>query len=251
MNREASFWTRVSNYQRTFPKDCKVHIAIIEEFTDLVNADPELKAHRDLCASQVYGFGDRSFHWLWKLLVDELPHEFRFLEIGVYKGQVISLIRLLAQRTGRIGHISGVTPLSNFAGVTGTQPLYPDTDYMMHIKNLHQIFNLPFSEDQIIKGDSTDPQIVERARERGPYDIVYIDGCHEAEFVWKDLVNYTPMIKSHGFLVMDDAANNLDMSGTQFPGIQEVADTLDKWLRQHVEWKDLFAVMHNRVFQAP
>ena len=55
----------------------ETHQRINETFIELVNADPELKAFRDFVEGnndtpvKIFGFGERSFLWMWKLLVDE------------------------------------------------------------------------------------------------------------------------------------------------------------------------------------
>src|ERR1700760_4759787 len=87
------------------------HSAIKEHFVDCVNQDYALKSHRDWVEQNVFGFGDRAFQWMWKLLVDEMPKEFSFLEVGVFRFQIVSLIRLLADRTNRTVKRYGVTPL--------------------------------------------------------------------------------------------------------------------------------------------
>jgi hypothetical protein len=47
-----------------------------------------------------------------------------------------------------------------------------------------------------IKGDSTDPLVVDTVRNYGPFSWVFIDGGHDLETVSKDYVNYGPMSTS-------------------------------------------------------
>ncbi len=82
--------------EEIYRDDAAVHLALFQAFTEAVQQAPDLCRHRDHVEQNALGFGYRAFHWLWKLLVDAMPNRFRFLEIGVYKGQVISLVGLLA-----------------------------------------------------------------------------------------------------------------------------------------------------------
>jgi len=103
-----TLFEEVAQYQNTRA----YHQETVKRFTDYVNATPALKAHRDFVERHVYGFGERSFLWMWKLLVDELPQNFRFLEIGVWKGQILSLIRLLSATA----EVYGLTRLDTWSG---------------------------------------------------------------------------------------------------------------------------------------
>ncbi len=82
-----------------------VHDAIYQSFEAGVQADPQLRAHRDFVEANDHGYGDRAFHYMWKLLVEQMPESFRFLEVGVYKGQTLSLIRMLSSMLARDSRI--------------------------------------------------------------------------------------------------------------------------------------------------
>src|SRR4051812_25161223 len=61
---------------------------------------PELKAHRLYFTGNRRGFGEHVFHVMWSLLLEQFkPRD--FLEIGVYRGQVISLVALWNRIHGR------------------------------------------------------------------------------------------------------------------------------------------------------
>lgn len=57
-----------------------------------------------------------------------------------------------------------------------------------------------------------------------------------------------PLIKLGGFLVIDDSANKLDLPETYFRGHEEVSAAVDSLLPND-EFKEIFSVVHNRVFQ--
>ncbi len=51
----------------------------------------------------------------------------------------------------------------------------------------------------LVFGDSTDPDTIERTRELGPFDCVFIDGAHTLEGVRSDWQNYGSMGRIVGF----------------------------------------------------
>ena len=56
-----------------------------------------------------------------------------------------------------------------------------------------------FSDVTLVIGDSHDKAVVERVRNIGPFDIVFIDGDHSMTGVSKDFENYGPMGKIVAF----------------------------------------------------
>lgn len=220
----------------------------VDRFTEYVNGDAQLKEHRDHIEKHAYGFGERAFHWLWKLVIDEMPTSFNMLEIGVYKGQVLSLVRLLTNRTNRVASIVGVTPLSTFAGRTGKFTDFPDCDYRAMINNLHDEFNLEYPT--IIVGDSTSLEVHTKVSlDMPPFDIVYIDGCHEYAYVANDLIFYIQCLKVGGYLVVDDSACHLKQAMGYFQGIQDVSEAVRTIIEPDADCVHLFACMHNRVWR--
>lgn len=226
-------------------EECALDIR--DRFTQYVNDDAELLAHRKFIEENHYGMGERCFHWLWRLIVDEMPLAFKFLEVGVYKGQILSLVRLLTNRTGQHAEVTGVTLLSSFAGDTDEFPPYPDGDYDKYIVHLHERFDL--AQPRLIVGDSTAQATQQAAAKHGPYNLVYIDGCHEYNYVMKDLMVYPKMVKPGGLLVVDDCSNNLKMPSGFFQGIEPVSRAVRTFIETDPQWKHLLAVVHNRVWQ--
>jgi hypothetical protein len=217
----------------------EAHKELNERFEGMVNNTPYLRLHRDWVQDNVFGFGERSFHWMWLLLIDEMPNDFNFLEIGVFRGQVISLIRLISNVVGKQPNIYGITPLDSTDGVW-------ESNYEQDLKTIHDKFDLGETYN-IIKGLSTDEKIITEANER-QYDIVYIDGGHSYDVVKADLANYLPMIKIGGYLVTDDSAKKYKMPFNYFSGIDDVSRVVDEVLPND-SFKELFNVVHNRVFQ--
>lgn len=215
------------------------HEVVHNEFISNVNKNELLKSHRDFVEQNAFGFGERSFHWLWKLIVDEMPNEFSFLEIGVFRGQVLSLIELLAKETDKKATRYGVTPLDNSDG-------HWDSDYAKDIQIIHNRFSL--SKDfTIYHGLSTNEIIIEQAKSTAPYDIVYVDGGHTYEVATSDLRHYPDMVKIGGLFVVDDSCNDLKMPFGFFQGIEDVTKATLEWENSKFEFQ--FNVVHNRIYK--
>ena len=218
---------------------------IVKQYTDNVNADPQLKAYRDWIEANAFGFGERCFLWMWKDLVDQMPDKFNFLEVGVFRGQVLGFIGMLADRINKKAVRYGVTPLDSSDG-------HWESDYAADIKHLHNIFGIK-DDYRIIPHDSTSKEALEAVADmKGQMDIVYIDGGHTYEVVKQDLQNYIPLVKPGGFLVIDDCNNKVDMPFGYFRGIESVSKAVDELLppfTDHPEFIFLQNVVHNRLLK--
>lgn len=226
-------WRNENDYNNRFHADLATK----------VNGDSGLKAHRDWVEFNQYGFGDRPFHYVWKMLVDQMPHDFSFLEIGVFKGQVLSLVALLAQREKKDAAIFGITTLTN---TPDKRCSYPIGDYLNWIMSIYSKFGLPW-ETTLWDGESNEPDVVAEATAR-IFDIVYIDGGHDYETIAHDLKTYGPRTKPEGFLVIDDSSNLLNI-GSCWPGLEEVSQAVRDILEPDTRFRHLFACGHLRVFQ--
>lgn len=88
--------------------------AVWKDFAQRTDSVDFLKAHRDWVEQNAWGFGDRAFHYMWYLMLKDDVLTRRspsLLEIGVYKGQVISLWALIAQHVCRPVDITAISPL--------------------------------------------------------------------------------------------------------------------------------------------
>ncbi len=227
--------------------DPAAHDALYRAFTDAVQAHPALRRHRDHVEQNGLGFGDRAFHWLWKLLVDAMPDPFRFLEIGVYKGQVLSLVGMLAMHARKDAYTFGITPLSE-AGDKYTT--YATDDYAGIIEGLQTWSGVPLSRQaRILHGSSTDDAVKALCRTLAPFDMVYIDGCHDFHAVASDLIVYGELLKPGGYLVMDDASVALRLPPGLWPGHPDVSEACRKVLGPDPRFVELCAVGHNRVWR--
>ena len=214
---------------------------LVKDYTDKVNADKELKVYRDWIEANAFGFGERCFLWMWNDIVKKMPDEFTFMEIGVFRGQILAIVSLLAERHGKKVRRIGITPLDTSDG-------HWESDYEADIIRLHDVFNIK-DDYELIRLDSTNPNAVKLASNNPP-DVLYIDGGHTYEVVKSDLTHYLPILKVGGTLVIDDCNNAIPMPWGYFQGIQSVSLAVDEVLPREGSteyWKHELNLVHNRV----
>lgn len=253
---------RIKSYKNTYEHNNEIH----KEFTENVYKLDFLNEHRTHIENNKLGFGDRAFHYMWyliiKSLVSALPSP-NVLEIGVYKGQVISLWSLLANNFAEKVFIYAVSPLEGnpepkslfekFKTFLNKRQridfkvgnYYTQDNYLYSIESLFSKFNLEFNDVKLIQGYSNDIRVISKVKERY-YDLIYIDGDHSFEVVKEDIINYSPLIRQNGYLVMDDASYYLP--GNKFwKGYKSVADACQ--LLPELGFQNVLNVGHNRVFK--
>lgn len=214
---------------------------LVKDYTDKVNADKELKAYRDFIEQNAFGFGERCFLWMWNEIIAKMPDEFTFMEIGVFRGQILAIVSLLAERHGKKVRRIGITPLDTSDG-------HWESDYEADIIRLHDVFNIK-DDYELIRLDSTNPNAIKLASQNPP-DVLYIDGGHTYEVVKSDLTHYLPILKVGGTLVIDDCNNAIPMPWGYFQGIQSVSTAVDEVLPREGSteyWKHELNLVHNRV----
>ena len=202
--------------------------------------------HRKFVVGNFWGFGDTCHWWMWKLLVDQLSCGFKFLEIGVYRGAVLSLIARLAAHQYKEGYTYGVSPLKP---TTDDYETYAESPkgYQEDISFACRLWGNN-NQPQLLAGMSYEPNIVADAKMYGPYDIVYIDGGHTYECVAMDIFNYVPLVKRGGFLVMDDASWFLKFRPEIWRGYESVGTAIRDYLDTRLGPEHLFAIGHNRIW---
>ena len=219
------------------------HSMVNENFIELVNNDVELKAYRDYIEQTASGFGERSFTWLHKLLVDEMPEKFTIVEIGVYKGAILALYKILEKLSGKKIKRIGITPLDNSDG-------HLDLDYGAEILRVHRELGISTSGMFIFMGASQDMDIIEKVNTSVKTDILYIDGHHGYVETLSDLRNYEPILKSGGYLIIDDSCNDMKMPWGYFQGIQNVTNALLDYMEEDGDKFEFIGnVVHNRIYR--
>jgi hypothetical protein len=203
----------------------------------------ELKRHRQYFLQDQRGFGEDAFHVMWWMLFRKLRPE-HFLEIGVYRGQTISLTALLQRMLGIAGSITGISPFSP-AG-DSVSAYREHLDYLQDTQLNFRAFGLPVPE--LVRAYSTDQTATNRIRQES-WDAVYIDGNHDYGIAKADWSVCSASIDHGGIIVLDDAALGTAYSPPRFataghPGPSQLANEIDT-----TAFREILRVGHNRVFQ--
>ena len=217
-----------------------------------------LRQHRDLIEMGKFGFGERAFHAMWlELLRDRAAaspdRTLDLMEIGVFKGQVISLWALIARllhlpiAIDAMGPLSGDGPTDPVARAEayrcGEGNIVPPDDYPALIADLFARCALDLGAIRFLRGTSQQPEIIAAAKPA--YDLIYIDGDHAEAAVRADLANFAHRLRPGGFLVLDDAALFLEGNFWKgFEGPSKAAEDVPA-----LGFKNILNVGHNRVFQ--
>jgi hypothetical protein len=253
----------VSSYRNTAEHNDAVH----RDFSAATSSDELLSTHRRYIDEHKLGFGDPAFHALWKVLLDAAIRRFGSvdaLEIGVFKGQVISLWALMAKANEWPVKVHAVTPLEGQAMSGGrwlrslkyrlvpkfrervkSGDFYPDDDYEQIVRNLFSHFSLNFSSVRLVRGYSTSPAVL-NAMSADRFHLIYVDGDHTYDGAAKDIRNFAPKVVPGGWLVMDDAGFDIPGSGF-WKGYETVARACA--LLPDLGFKNVLNVGHNRVFE--
>jgi cephalosporin hydroxylase len=175
-----------------------------------------------------------------------MPNNFKFLEIGVYKGRIISQIGLLSKIINKKCSIYGITPLST-AGDKYSK--YVDNNYLEIIQNNFKKLNTNITNLTIIKGYSQDAKVVEKALNKSKYNMIFIDGSHDYNDVIFDILTYSKMLTINGYLIMDDSSLYLPDSYGMFKGHPDVSKACIDYLDTNPNFEELYAIGHNRVWK--
>lgn len=202
-----------------------------------------LKHHRSYFVANHRGFGEDAFHVMWWMLFRELRPA-RFLEIGVYRGQTLSLSALLQREFGIDGSVTGISPFT--ASGDSVSRYREQVDYLTDTKTNFAHFGLP--EPELVQAFSTDSVAAERVA-RECWDAIYIDGNHDYEIARADWDLCAAHLAAGGVIVLDDSAMNTTYQPPAFataghPGPSRLASEMDSAL-----FREILRVGHNRVFQ--
>jgi SAM-dependent methyltransferase len=204
---------------------------------------PPIRKHRGFFQLSRRGFGEDAFHVMWYFLCREFRPS-TFLEIGVYRGQVLSLISLLSRQLGFHCDVTGVSPFLPAGDSVSTYRA--GVDYMEDTVSNFRAFGLP--PPQLLRAFSTDADARNLILSHS-WDVIYIDGNHDYEVVQQDWEICSRIIKPGGIIVLDDSSLGTDYRPPVFataghPGPSRLAEEVDPTI-----FLEILRVGHNRVFQ--
>lgn len=223
-----------------FPNRNSLHTYFLHYYHHLCPAS--VREHREYFKQERRGFGEDAFHAMWFTVL----RQFRpavCLEIGVYRGQSISLWSVIARELGFPCEVHGISPFSPIGDDVSTY--LQNIDYLNDTLASFRAFRLP--EPVFVRALSTDPAALEHIRSR-TWDLIYIDGSHDYDVVVADYKASVAELKPNGLLVMDDASLGTSFDAPLFsfaghPGPSRVAAEYGM-----KELTFLGAVGHNNVF---
>jgi predicted O-methyltransferase YrrM len=202
-----------------------------------------VQQHRAYFKQDQRGFGEDAFHAMWFTLLREFK-PCQCLEIGVYRGQVVTLWGLIAQLNNFSCEVHGISPFSP-AG-DGVSTYLANLDYLQDTLKSNSHFSLP--TPNFMKAFSTDSNAIDFIKTRR-WNLIYIDGNHDYEVALADYEVCKDSLADGGLLVMDDSSLYMDYQPPSFsfaghPGPSRVVQELAM-----KELRFLGGVGHNNVFQ--
>lgn len=205
-------------------------------------APDQVREHRKYFSKNGRGFGEDAFHAMWWMLLQEYQPKL-VLEIGVYRGQVTSLMGLIAKMSQYPCEVHGISPFSPAADAISSY--LKDIDYLEDTLSSNRRFGLP--DPCFLVAFSTDEKAIEHIRSK-EWNLIYIDGNHDYEVALSDYETCRDALTEGGLLVMDDSSLYTDYVPPKFafaghPGPSRV-------VQEHAfkELRFLGGVGHNNVF---
>jgi len=207
------------------------------------NLPEKFRGHREYFTQNGRGFGEDAFHAMWFLLFQEF-HPANFLEIGVYRGQTLSLAALLAQHFNLDCPTQGISPFSSAGDAVSRYRRNVDY-YQDTLKNFAH-FSLPVPA--LLKAFSTDGEARKLIASQN-WSFIYIDGNHDYEIARQDWDLCSAHVKPGGVIVLDDSALTTKYVPPIFatgghPGPSRLAQEIDR-----TRFREILQVGHNRAFQ--
>jgi len=202
-----------------------------------------LRDHRAYFKECQRGFGEDAFHAMWYLIFRDFKPG-TALEIGVYRGQAISLWGLLSRYFGLNTEIHGISPFTPAGDSVSTY--LKNVDYYNDVLANFREFGL--ETPRLHKGYSTDKEMRSLVASR-EWDLIYIDGSHDYEIVKEDFLFSGCALRKGGLIVLDDSALYVPYapylySSAGHPGPSRVASEIDPGV-----FTEIISCGHNRVFK--
>lgn len=230
-----------SNVSSDFPRRNDLYAYMHHYFFNLCPAD--VREHRMYFQKESRSFGEYAFHAMWFTLLREFKPT-QCLEIGVYRGQVVSLWGLIAKLIGFKCEVHGISPFSPAGDDVSTY--LANLDYFQDTLKSNRHFGL--SDPSLMKAFSTDSTAIDFIKSCR-WNLIYIDGNHDYDVALADYEVCKDSLADGGLLVMDDSSLYMDYQPLSFsfaghPGPSRIVQE-----RAMKELRFLGGVGHNNVFQ--
>ncbi len=206
-------------------------------------AAPEIQEHRRYFKQGARGFGEDALHAMWWTVLREFKPRLA-LEIGVYRGQVLSLWGLIAKLNGFVCDVHGISP---FSPVGDGASHYPESvDYLEDTLAFNRRFGQ--RDPHLLRALSTEDKAVAYIKSHH-WDLVYIDGNHDFEVAFADYQVCRDALTDGGILVMDDSSlyTSYRPAAFSFAGHPGPSRVVNEWAMKELRF--LGGVGHNNVFQ--
>ena len=233
-----TYWDHTAEELKSLPMN-DVYEIFLNSFSEMPG---ELIKHREYFSSQGRGFGEDAFHAMWYYLFEQYKPK-NILEIGVFRGQTISLFELLSRHFDYKAEVWGISPLG---AVNDSVSQFPtNIEYETDIKLNYAFFNL--GEPNLLKASSIEKKARQFIKSR-KWDLIYIDGNHDMPYVISDYMNCADALSETGLLVVDDSSlnRNFNRNGS-FKGHVAPSEIVDK-IAVH-EFDLILSVGHNNVMR--
>jgi hypothetical protein len=176
---------------------------------------------------------------MWYLLFLEFRPK-NCLEIGVYRGQVVSLWSALSKSLNFDCKITGLSPFSS----VGHDHYSNDINYLEDTKNNFDFFKLPYCE--FVQELSTSENAIKYMKSK-KWDLIYIDGNHDYEIALSDFLIAQDNLSENGIIVMDDSSLYFDYTNRGFPGFPGPSKVAKENAMKTMEL--IGGVGHNNIFR--
>jgi Methyltransferase domain len=230
-----------ADWERSLREPTEFYLDCFRYFNQQLPA--EAREHRAYFRKRRRGLNEDAMHVMWFLLFREFKPA-TFLEIGVYRGQTISLAALLSRMNGRACRVQGISPFT--AAGDSVSRYRGNVDYLSDTLYNFDHFALPRPE--LLKAFSTATEATSLIRSMA-WDMIYIDGNHDLDVVLQDWEVCSQSVRPGGVIVLDDASRETAFRPPLFataghPGPSQVAREVDS-----AKFSEILRVGHNRVFQ--
>ena len=204
-----------------------------------------VRKHRKYFKINKRGFGEDAFHGMWDFLFLNFKPK-SILEIGIYRGQTLSLFNYLSDYYRLESEVWGIAPLTSSGDNVSN---YIDINYQDDIEFNFNNFNL--KKPNIFIGHSNS-HLGKKFIQSKKWDLIYIDGSHEYEIVKQDVDNCIKSLNKKGLLVLDDSSlytdfNLIHKDISSFKGHEGPSKIFNELIKDK-KLNYLFGVGHNNIF---